>query len=85
MSMTTEQLRAAIIRALQSVAPEIDAATLESDVPIREQVDLDSMDFLNFVIAVSEDLGVDIPEIDYPKLATLNSFVEYLTRETAPR
>jgi acyl carrier protein len=82
--MSAERLRAAVIRALQTVAPEIDPATLESELPIREQVDLDSMDFLNFVIAVSEDVGLDIPEIDYPRLNTLNSFVEYLSRNKTP-
>jgi acyl carrier protein len=82
MNTTTEGIRDGIIRALQSVAPEIDAATLDNGLPIREQVDLDSMDFLNFVIAVNEELGVEIPEIDYPKLVTLNSFVEYLTQRS---
>lgn len=78
MSQTSEEIRAGIFRALGNVAPEVDPSILRSDVPLRQQVDLDSMDLLNFVIGVHEELGVDIPEIDYPKLTTLDGFVTYL-------
>jgi acyl carrier protein len=47
-------------------------------VPLREQLDIDSMDFLNFVIALHKELGVGLPEKDYPKLATLDGCVDYL-------
>ena len=46
---------------------------------LRDQLDIDSMDFLNFVIALHEELHVDIPEADYPRLQTLDDFVDYLT------
>ena len=58
--------------------PEADLAHLKCDVSFREQMDIDSMDFRNFVIALSKELGVEITESDYSKLATLNSGVTYL-------
>jgi hypothetical protein len=51
---------------------------LGGDEPFRQEFDLDAMDFLNFVIALHASLNVDVPEADYPKLATLNGAVEYL-------
>jgi acyl carrier protein len=76
--MTPDDLRAAVLRALGGVAPEADLEHLQPDVGFREQLDLDSMDFLNFVIALHKELGVAIPERDYPKLATLRGCMEYL-------
>jgi acyl carrier protein len=76
--MTREAIREAVIKALTSVAPEIDPASLIADEPFRQEFDLDSMDFLNFVIALHATLSVDVPEADYAKLATLNEAVEYL-------
>lgn len=71
-------LRAAVLRALGDVAPEADLTSLAPDVPFREQLDLDSMDILNFVVGLHAALGVEIPEADYPKLATLDACVGYL-------
>jgi acyl carrier protein len=76
--MTPDDIRAAVRRALGGVAPEADFEHLRPDVGFRDQLDIDSMDFLNFVIALHKDLHVDIPEKDYPKLATLRGCVEYL-------
>jgi acyl carrier protein len=56
----------------------MDLTTLDPSADLREALDIDSMDFLNFVIAVHRRLGVDIPELDYPKLATLDGAVTYL-------
>jgi acyl carrier protein len=78
--MTREAIREAVVKALTSVAPEIDPSSLGPDEAFRQEFDLDSMDFLNFVIAVHRSLNVDVPEADYPKLATLNAAVEYLAR-----
>jgi acyl carrier protein len=64
---------------LSNVAPEADLKALDPHADLRESLDIDSMDFLNFVTAIHHRLGVDIPEIDYPKLATLGSTVRYLT------
>lgn len=77
--MTPDDIRAAVCRALGGVAPEADLGSLRPDVGFREQFDIDSMDFLNFVIALHKQLGVEIPEKDYPKLATLRGCVDYLT------
>ncbi len=76
--MTEGELRAAVLRVLGDIAPEADLASLRSDLAFREQLDLDSMDILNFVVGLHGALGVDIPEADYPKLATLDACVEYL-------
>jgi len=76
--MTRDEIRNAVLQALTSVAPEIDPQSVEPDTAFRQEFDLDSMDFLNFVIALHGSLGVDVPEGDYIKLATLDGAVEYL-------
>ncbi len=73
-----DELRAVVLRVLGDIAPEADLASLRPDVAFREQLDLDSMDILNFVVGLHGALGVEIPEADYPKLATLDACVEYL-------
>jgi len=67
-----------VIENLQTIAPEVAAADVQRDQPLRDQIDLDSMDFLNFIISLHKTLGVDIPEADYSKLITLNNIVAYL-------
>jgi acyl carrier protein len=76
--MTRDGIRATVLRTLGEIAPEADLSTLKSDVSFRDQLDVDSMDLLNFVIALHAALHVDIPEVDYPKLATLDGCVDYL-------
>lgn len=76
--MNEQQIRETLLRILGELAPEVDVTQLKPDVRIRDQIDLDSMDFLNFLIAVDEELNVDIPEADYPKLATLDACVAYV-------
>lgn len=76
--MTNEEIKTTVLRMLGEIAPEADLAGIKPDVGFREQLDLDSMDLLNFVIAVDQELGVDIPESDYPRLGTLDTFVAYL-------
>lgn len=78
--MTPDQIRAAIVAALQTVAPEIDASQIRPNVGLRDQFDIDSMDFLNFIIALHKALQIDIPETDYPQLATLERGVEYIAK-----
>ena len=82
-TLSDADIREAVVRALRQVAPEVDPATLRPDVSLREQVDLDSMDFLNFVIGLAQSLGVEVPEADYPKLATLDGCVAYLASRGA--
>lgn len=75
--MTTDEIRSTVLKALGTIAPEADLEHLAPDVGLREQVDIDSVDFLNFVIALHKALYVDIPERDYPRLATLHGCVDY--------
>lgn len=75
---TVEEIRATLLSVLGTIAPEADPATLDPGESLREQLDLDSMDFLNFVIGVHKRLGVEIPEADYPRLASLDGAVAYL-------
>jgi acyl carrier protein len=77
--MTRDEIRTAVVQALTSVAPEIDPQSLQADSAFRQEFDLDSMDFLNFVIALHGRLGIDVPESDYVKLATLNGAIDYLS------
>jgi acyl carrier protein len=81
--MTDTEIRATVLEQLAEVAPEVDPATLDPAGDIRDQVDIDSMDFLNFVIALHERLGVEIPESDYGKLGTLDGIVAYLADRVA--
>ena len=76
--MTDDEIRAAVLESLSRVAPEADPSTIVPDEPLRDQLDIDSMDFLNFAIALHERFGVEIPEADYPKLATLDGCVAYV-------
>jgi acyl carrier protein len=81
--VTREEIRATVLRALGDIAPEADLGALKPDVPFRDQLDLDSMDLLNVVVGLHAAVGVDIPEADYPKLATLDACVTYLTSKVA--
>lgn len=81
--MNRDEIRAGVIDALATVAPEADLGALRPNVNLREQLDIDSMDFLNFAIALHNAFKVDLPERDYPKLATLDGCVDYLSRAVA--
>lgn len=76
----TPDVLAEILAALRGVAPEVDPAALDRRAVFVEALDLDSMDFVNFIAAVSARLGVDIPEADYPKVQTLDDVVRYVGR-----
>jgi acyl carrier protein len=81
--MTDDEIRTIVLRVIGDIAPEADAQRIDPDAPLRDQLDLDSMDLLNIMIGLHEALHVDIPETDYPSLATLNAAVAYL-RERSP-
>ena len=81
--MTPQEIRRAVVEALSAIAPEGDYDTLRGDRPLRDQLDIDSFDFLNVVIRLHDKLGVDVPEADYPKLATLDSATAYLAARLA--
>jgi acyl carrier protein len=85
--MTTENtIRDEILSVLTTIAPEVEADDIEDDMLLRDQVDLDSMDWLNVLIGIHKRLEVDIPESDYQSLRTLNDLVRYVSqRQTATR
>ena len=76
--MTEAEVRTTVLRVLSEVAPEADLSALEPDIDFRDQLDIDSMDYLNFVIALHTEFGVEIPELDYPKFSSLDGCVAYL-------
>ena len=77
--MTKADIRTAFIEELTAIAPDIDPATLGEDDRLQEDLELDSMDVLNLVTALHRRLKVDIPETDYPQIATLALALSYLT------
>ena len=81
--MTRDEIKSAVLTALRRVAPEVDPASLKTDVPVRDQADLDSMDFLNFLLELHAALGVDIPEAAYKDVATLDGCIAYLAAHGA--
>jgi acyl carrier protein len=76
--MTDTDIRKVIQEELNNIAPEADLASVNPTADLREAIDIDSMDFLNFVIAIHHRLSIDIPEIDYPKLVTLDGAIAYI-------
>jgi acyl carrier protein len=76
--MTDTDIRKVIHEELNNIAPEADLASVNPTADLREAIDIDSMDFLNFVIAIHHRLSIDIPEIDYPKLVTLDGAFAYI-------
>jgi acyl carrier protein len=69
---------------LSNIAPEVDMASIDPNADLREAIDIDSMDFLNLVTALHHRLGLDIPEVDYPKLVTLNGVIAYIGTKLRP-
>lgn len=78
--MSDAEIKTMIFDVLGSIAPEADLAALAGPEDLRETLDLDSMDFLNFVAGLHQRTGRDIPEADYPKLFTLEGAIAYLRR-----
>jgi len=76
--MTGAEIREAIIDILSDITPDDDLSSLQDDVPLREQLDLDSMDFLDIVMELRKRYRVQIPEQDYPQLASMTSTIGYL-------
>lgn len=76
--MNRDELKVRLVELLTGVAPDVDPASLLPGVDFRDQFDFDSMDTLNFAIAIHESLGVNVPETDYAKLASLDKCVAYL-------
>jgi acyl carrier protein len=72
------EARALVVSTLVDIAPDLDPGSLDPDARLQEDLDLDSMDFLNFLTALSDECGVEIPERDYPRLATVSACADYL-------
>ena len=79
--MEEQELRAVVVATLKTIAPEVEEGDLRPDKPLRNQVDLDSMDWLNFLIGLHDKLKVDIPEADFAKLVTLGDVLDYLKKK----
>ena len=76
--MTEVEVKKAVRDALSNIAPEVDLDAIDPAKDLRDQIDIDSVDFLNFVIGLHKELNVEIPDADVSKLATLNGCVSYL-------
>ncbi len=81
--MTRDEIKNTVLRILGGIAPEADLTLIKPQVSFREQLDIDSMDFLNFAIGLSKEFGVEVPEADYPKVASLDGCVEYVMEKHA--
>jgi acyl carrier protein len=81
--MNPNEMHAMVLAELKRIAPELEEGELKREKPLRDQVDLDSMDWLNFLIALHERFKVEIPESDYKRLGTLDEIVAYLAGHSA--
>jgi acyl carrier protein len=77
-SRSKEEIRETVLRVLGTIAPEVDTNAIDPRLDWRDQLDIDSVDLLNFLVGIHQALDVDIPEEDYPKLSSLERCVEYL-------
>ena len=76
--MSDPDIRTVVQEEFGNIAPEADMGAVDPTADVREALDIDSMDFLNFITAIHRRLGVDVPELDYPKLITIDGAVKYL-------
>ena len=76
--MTRAEVKQAVIDALLAVVPEARPAEIDPAAPLRDQLDIDSMDFINFIATLDQSLGVDVPESEYGRMTTLDACVEYV-------
>jgi acyl carrier protein len=78
MEITETKIKETIFKLLKNIAPESSPEALGTDDDVRETLEIDSYDFLNFMIGLNEEFGVEIPETDYGKLITLNDMIYYI-------
>ena len=79
--MSSVEIHSVVCEELNNIAPEVDMQSVNPSADLREALDIDSMDFLNCITAIHRRLGVDIPELDYPKLITLDGAITYLQKK----
>lgn len=77
--MTHEECKKIVIDIIADIAPDEDVSDIKSDVRLRDQLELDSMDFLDIVMELRKQHGIEVPEAEYPQLASLDSCAAYLT------
>lgn len=82
--MKSQEIRNQVLRALKGIAPELEVEQLCSDRLLREEVDLDSMDWLRFIETLNRSLGIAIPEADYREVDTLDKLIAYLMQRSLP-
>ena len=76
--MTREEVRQAVVSILEDIAPDADLSSIKDDVTLREQMDLDSMDFLDIVMELRKRFNIEVPESDYQELVSMDSCIQYL-------
>jgi acyl carrier protein len=81
--MMTTNMQSIIISVLEGIAPEVDLADVDPDENLQDELDIDSIDYVSFIEGLYEKTGIEIPERDYPKLASLNACVSYLMAKAA--
>ena len=81
--MTHQKVKEIITEIISNIAPDEDLSDIKPDIPLRDQLELDSMDFLDIVMELRKKHNIEVPEIDYSRLASLDSCAEYLTPKFA--
>jgi acyl carrier protein len=81
--MEKQQIREIVLRLLVSVAPDTDTQTIKPNVSFHDQLEIDSIDFLRLMTALEQELQVEIPDLDFPKLSTLQGCINYLAEKLA--
>ena len=76
--MTREEVRRAVVNILEDIAPDEDLSSIKDDVTLRQQMDLDSMDFLDIVMELRKRFNIEVPESDYQELVSMDSCIQYL-------
>ena len=82
--MTREELRQAVLDIIGDIAPDEDLSEITDEEPLRDQVELDSMDFLDIVLELRKRHRIEVPEDDYPQLVTMKSTIDYLLPKIPP-
>lgn len=76
--MTRDEIQAITLELLHTIAPDADLAAIDSGISFRDQFEIDSVDYLNFVLSLEKRVGIRIPDLDYPRLSSLAGCVDYL-------
>lgn len=76
--MTTDEAKTLIFDILEEIAPEVDTSEVDASIDLSEQLDLDSMDYLTWMLAINKRTGIDIPQRDVSKFLTIEGAAEYL-------